>query len=632
MIWLNSGSRVDSLTVEGGNILDLEIQPGNVFSTPLEPNIDPAIVSYRRPVNHEGSSSPKHHPKEFIRSSALNESIQITLQDASRSSQLQAKPPLLLNTNAKDQFVPSLVYQDEVASATLTKPFNELSLNGIPENGKTEDKERESSYRDVSPEAEQTQPTKTTRKNVGRRGGKGLQKGRVASNKPDTVGHTLQQDTSISTKTKTHNGPKRSRGWRQTPLTEEASQSNQKTSRPTVDYSTRPDSLLANKKSRNHQLRVSEDQNDWATGEASDIQEMGDFDFEGNLSKFDKRRVFDKIRQEDTTADEERLVSFNRLPKRGGTASGKNLHHSENVLDSPMANGQWKFDESEKDDSEHRISSSRSSRKNPSHTSLRKPPSRKGSSMQPSDHHNAGHGLLSDSMLRTRYSSQDQTGSPKLAPNQSSLRYPNSHSRSRPCLRILPSSHICPCLTPLQMAELEQLAISELGLTDDIISENAARGIAETARRIAIYKGDESNTTLHSGSPLVAILAGNNKSGARAIAAGRHLRNHATRVIVCVLGLDHEEDLLDSVRRQLNTYRNSGGVVTNTNELSSSLEHLQTRAELFVDALFGMHISFDDLRSDDRATYFQLATWVNKNETNVLSVDVPSGLDASNGT
>jgi len=34
-----------------------------------------------------------------------------------------------------------------------------------------------------------------------------------------------------------------------------------------------------------------------------DIQELPDFDFAENLSKFDKRSVFDQIRNEDTTAD-----------------------------------------------------------------------------------------------------------------------------------------------------------------------------------------------------------------------------------------------------------------------------------------------------------------------------------------
>jgi enhancer of mRNA-decapping protein 3 len=63
---------------------------------------------------------------------------------------------------------------------------------------------------------------------------------------------------------------------------------------------------------------------------------MGDFDFAGSLAKFDKKMVFTQIQAEDSVADEDRLVAHNRLPKpKPGTAGGKNLHYTENVLDVP---------------------------------------------------------------------------------------------------------------------------------------------------------------------------------------------------------------------------------------------------------------------------------------------------------
>ena len=65
-------------------------------------------------------------------------------------------------------------------------------------------------------------------------------------------------------------------------------------------------------------------------GDTTGIEDMGDFDFEQELKKFDKKQVFDEIRQGDTTADEDRLVSHNRA--RPGTYGGKNLHPTEPVL------------------------------------------------------------------------------------------------------------------------------------------------------------------------------------------------------------------------------------------------------------------------------------------------------------
>ena len=40
--------------------------------------------------------------------------------------------------------------------------------------------------------------------------------------------------------------------------------------------------------SRRERTKTRDAQNGWATEAATDIQEMGNFDFAGNLSKFDK--------------------------------------------------------------------------------------------------------------------------------------------------------------------------------------------------------------------------------------------------------------------------------------------------------------------------------------------------------
>ncbi|KAL8684309.1 MAG: hypothetical protein Q9218_008344 [Villophora microphyllina] len=168
------------------------------------------------------------------------------------------------------------------------------------------------------------------------------------------------------------------------------------------------------------------------------------------------------------------------------------------------------------------------------------------------------------------------------------------------------------------MLELEQLATTELGLSDDMMIENAAQCIAQLSCKIA--EGDR-----------VVVLAGNTKSGARAIAAARQLRNHGMRVHLLVLGIEREEDLLEIVKRQLSIYRNSGGQVVNTERLVNMGKDGKNTIDLVVDALLGMHLSFEDLRTADRNAYFEIASWVNPSDSAVLAVDVPSGLDASTG-
>lgn len=138
-------------------------------------------------------------------------------------------------------------------------------------------------------------------------------------------------------------------------------------------------------------------QNGWATEEATDIQDMGDFDFESNLSKFDKRGVFEQIRQEDTTADEERLHTFNRK-SRPGTAGGKNLHYTENVLSSPK---QTIAEQSSADDDLCPINTV-DRRRRASHRNVRQSRSKRGSSSQKgsglsaSDHNIAAPGSLTN--------------------------------------------------------------------------------------------------------------------------------------------------------------------------------------------------------------------------------------------
>jgi len=48
-------------------------------------------------------------------------------------------------------------------------------------------------------------------------------------------------------------------------------------------------------------------------------------------------------------------------------------------------------------------------------------------------------------------------------------------------LRLSTTNRSCPTVSPLQTLEVEQIAVAEFGLSEDIITENAGRGIADTA-------------------------------------------------------------------------------------------------------------------------------------------------------
>jgi enhancer of mRNA-decapping protein 3 len=161
-----------------------------------------------------------------------------------------------------------------------------------------------------------------------------------------------------------------------------------------------------------------------------------------------------------------------------------------------------------------------------------------------------------------------------------------------------------------------------VGLTEDMITENAGRSIAEAA--VGLLNSDAA-------APTILALVGNHRTGARAISSARHLRNRGHRVTVCMLGIEQEVELLESCRKQVEIFKKMGGRFLKWEELSPRLSTSEFEPDLILDALFGIHLTFNDLRTDDQATAFQMISWVNRSELDTLSVDVPSGISATTG-
>jgi len=415
--------------------------------------------------------------------------------------------------------------------------------------------------------------------------------------------------------------PGKGRGWRNTPLIEE---------KP------RP-----GRKQRGRQ--AAEDQNGWATEEATDIADMGEFDFEGNHAKFDKRKVFDDIRRDDTTADEDRLVSFNRTKPRPGTNGGRNLHFTENVLDVPETRdmNRWKSEAGETED-EIILDEHYSSGKNSRRAGSRRPLQSRKSSVHPTH------------LDRKEPSPRPLTRMPTASPLNGSV------SGIRGSFRVAANNKPCHAVSPLQMLELEQLCTSELGLTEDMLTENAGRSIAEAIlKSSSLVAASTLNTAQAQPSEVknVLFLLGNHKSAARALAAARQLRNRRLRVTVCLVGLERGEDqLLEIVRKQLKTYKLSLGHVERWDDYQAKLANGMTSVsasgaaqasvqppDFIVDSLLGVHHAFDELRTDDQATVFGMIKWANLSASKVtarsnpatsvpiVSIDVPSGLSATSG-
>lgn len=161
---------------------------------------------------------------------------------------------------------------------------------------------------DVNPESESGKPTDTEG------GTKSPKKRRRRPKKHTDQSHDSDTAHDV-TPAATEKTSGRGKGWRQTPMLQSTA-------------SFQPFNSLK----RNGRGRKSGEANGWASEEVT--EEMGEFDFENNLAKFDKRTIFDQMRKEDQIDDAARLVSHNRRPKPG-TNGGKNLHYTESVLENP---------------------------------------------------------------------------------------------------------------------------------------------------------------------------------------------------------------------------------------------------------------------------------------------------------
>ncbi|ORY09953.1 YjeF-related protein N-terminus-domain-containing protein [Clohesyomyces aquaticus] len=423
-------------------------------------------------------------------------------------------------------------------------------------------------------------------------------------------------------------------GWRQTPILQDPDQPQVKTPGVIGGRVGMEAVHSANHKSRRQ--KALEAKNGWATEDATDIQELPEFDFAENLSKFDKRSVFDQIRNEDTTADEDRLVSFNRIA-RPGTHGGKNLHPTENVLDGKRVKS-GSNTSSDEDISEY--ASGRNSRRAMSRTSIKRVPMRQGSGVHPEVETQSHSGATSSLVARTGRTyinrpyatSSHATGSPKpgrvTTPPDSPALEP---SALRSCFRLIHNNRKCHTITPGGMLAVEELAEVEFGLTEDMMAENAGRGIAEVALSAVNPGGRRLARDNLNARPVIVVLAGNHRGGARAVAAARHLLTRGPKVIVALLGYERSADWDRDVRKQVNIFKKVGGLVRAWPDIEDNLKRQQAPPELIIDALLGRQKEFDALGDQDRRTVLTVVGWANKSRAAVLAVETPSGVGGSTG-
>ncbi|KAI9599352.1 YjeF N-terminal domain-containing protein [Syncephalis fuscata] len=306
-----------------------------------------------------------------------------------------------------------------------------------------------------------------------------------------------------------------------------------------IDIRARPTRKKRNNKTvrrpRMSHRRMTSDTNEWAQSDVNDFIEE-DFDFQQNLVLFDKKKVFEEIRETDSTAPEDRLVSHNRRDQRV-----RNLLPSENVLS--------RVSLEEETDNGSDIDTWRDN----------------------GDHNS--------------YTFKTTDGAP------------------------------CWAVTGVQMLEVERMA--------EQMIENGGRSAASLCLQV-MGGSRRVLASNHNDPPLVIILAGNNKSGAYGLAAGRHLLNHGCEVVACTVGKERQ---LSKHTRQQQSYLRASGVnhwLYTIYDLLSMTTELPSRftqpVDLIIDALLGYQYTYANYLMNMHAP-----------RSPVLSLDMPSGIDGTTG-
>ena len=168
-----------------------------------------------------------------------------------------------------------------------------------------------------------------------------------------------------------------------------------------------------------------------------------------------------------------------------------------------------------------------------------------------------------------------------------------------------------PKLTSAQMAEVDRLMIEEYGIELLQMMENAGRLCGRLARERFLAGSVRSKR--------VAVVAGPGGNGGGAMAAARYLHNWGAEVSVVHPG---------SLAKFKPATRKQHDILRRLHIKGYSSENIDQigAASLIIDGLIGY-----SLRGTPRLEEAALIAWMNGTRIPVLSLDIPSGVDATTG-
>jgi len=165
-----------------------------------------------------------------------------------------------------------------------------------------------------------------------------------------------------------------------------------------------------------------------------------------------------------------------------------------------------------------------------------------------------------------------------------------------------------PAVSARKMREIDRIAMEETGPNLFQMMENAGRNLMQFAIEQLGSGWQKAN---------IMVLAGKGGNGGGGISAARHLANHNGRICICLAG---SSGLNPVTAYQLEIYKFSNGQ-------EAGIVHLSKQpVDLILDAVLGY-----SLNNAPEGTAEELIVWANQSNRPIISLDIPSGVNASSG-
>ncbi len=166
-----------------------------------------------------------------------------------------------------------------------------------------------------------------------------------------------------------------------------------------------------------------------------------------------------------------------------------------------------------------------------------------------------------------------------------------------------------PAITAEQMREVDRLAVEMFHLGILQMMENAGRSLAQNV--MAMLGNDRDG---------IVVLAGSGGNGGGGLCCARHLYNHG--ITVHVILSKEQSSIKGAARTQLDILQKMGLHPIDPNNASTTI----LEAPIIVDALIGY-----SLQDQPHGLTAELIDLSNHHAARVISLDVPSGVNATTG-